>query len=40
MAGAPAVGLDQRRPLDLLVTPAGTKIVEDFLQRLEYGVYM
>ena len=36
----PAIGLDQRRPLDLLVTPAGTKIVEDFLQRLEYGVYM
>jgi len=35
----PAMGLDQRRPIDLLATPAGTKIVEDFLERLEYGVY-
>ena len=35
----PAVGLDQRRPIDLLVTPAGTKIVEDFLTRVEFGVY-
>jgi putative toxin-antitoxin system antitoxin component (TIGR02293 family) len=36
----PAIGLDQRRPIDLLATPAGVEIVEDFLQRLEYGVYM
>lgn len=35
----PAIGLDQRRPIDLLATPAGTELVEDFLQRLEYGVY-
>jgi putative toxin-antitoxin system antitoxin component (TIGR02293 family) len=35
----PAIGLDQRRPIDLLATPAGAKIVEDFLDRLEYGVY-
>jgi putative toxin-antitoxin system antitoxin component (TIGR02293 family) len=35
----PAIGLDQRRPLDLLATPAGVQIVEDFLRRLEYGVY-
>jgi len=35
----PAIGLDQRRPIDLLATPAGVKIVEDFLERLEYGVY-
>jgi putative toxin-antitoxin system antitoxin component (TIGR02293 family) len=35
----PAIGLDQRRPIDLLATSAGTQIVEDFLQRLEYGVY-
>ena len=35
----PAIGLDQRRPIDLLATPAGVQIVEDFLQRLEYGVY-
>ena len=35
----PAIGLEQRRPIDLLATPAGVKIVEDFLARLEYGVY-
>lgn len=35
----PASGLDQRRPLDLLATPAGVELVEDFLTRLEYGVY-
>jgi putative toxin-antitoxin system antitoxin component (TIGR02293 family) len=35
----PAMGLDQRRPIDLLATPAGVKIVEDFLERIEYGVY-
>jgi putative toxin-antitoxin system antitoxin component (TIGR02293 family) len=36
----PAIGLDQRRPIDLLATPAGTELVEDFLVRLEYGVYV
>jgi putative toxin-antitoxin system antitoxin component (TIGR02293 family) len=35
----PAIGLDQRRPIDLLATPAGVEIVEDHLERLEYGVY-
>lgn len=35
----PATGLDQRRPIDLLASPAGVKLVEDFLDRLEYGVY-
>ena len=35
----PALGLEQRRPIDLLDTPAGVKLVEDFLGRLEYGVY-
>ncbi len=35
----PAVGLDQRRPIDLLATTAGTEIVENHLERLEYGVY-
>lgn len=35
----PAVGLDQRRPIDLLSTPAGLETVEDHLTRLEYGVY-
>lgn len=35
----PAIGLDQRRPIDLLATPAGVELVEDHLDRLEYGVY-
>jgi putative toxin-antitoxin system antitoxin component (TIGR02293 family) len=35
----PATGLDQRRPINLLATPAGIELVEDFLVRLEYGVY-
>ncbi|MEE2953349.1 MAG: antitoxin Xre/MbcA/ParS toxin-binding domain-containing protein [Pseudomonadota bacterium] len=35
----PALALDQRTPLELLSTPAGTKLVEDHLTRLEYGVY-
>jgi putative toxin-antitoxin system antitoxin component (TIGR02293 family) len=35
----PAIGLDQRRPIDLLATTAGVEIVENHLERLEYGVY-
>jgi putative toxin-antitoxin system antitoxin component (TIGR02293 family) len=35
----PALGLDQRRPIDLLATTAGVEIVENHLDRLEYGVY-
>ena len=35
----PAIGLDQRRPIELLTTPAGVELVEDYLSRLEYGVY-
>jgi putative toxin-antitoxin system antitoxin component (TIGR02293 family) len=35
----PATGLNQRKPIDLLATPAGVELVEDFLVRLEYGVY-
>jgi putative toxin-antitoxin system antitoxin component (TIGR02293 family) len=35
----PAIGLDQRKPIDLLATPAGVELVEDLLARLEYGVY-
>ena len=34
-----AIGLDQRRPIELLATPAGVELVEDYLSRLEYGVY-
>ncbi len=36
----PAIGLDQRRPIDLLATPAGVQLVEEFLRRLEHGVYV
>ncbi len=35
----PVIGLDRRRPIDLLETPAGVTLVEDYLTRLEYGVY-
>ncbi len=35
----PAMALDQRRPIDLLATPAGAKLVETLLGRIEYGVY-
>jgi putative toxin-antitoxin system antitoxin component (TIGR02293 family) len=35
----PAMALDQRRPIDLLATPAGMRLVEDLLGRIEYGVY-
>ena len=36
----PALGLDGRRPIDLLATPAGTEAVEAFLQQIDYGVYV
>jgi putative toxin-antitoxin system antitoxin component (TIGR02293 family) len=35
----PAIGLDRKRPIDLLSTPTGAEMVEKFLGRLEYGVY-
>jgi putative toxin-antitoxin system antitoxin component (TIGR02293 family) len=35
----PAIGLNQRKPIDLLATPAGVELVEDFLVRIEHGVY-
>jgi putative toxin-antitoxin system antitoxin component (TIGR02293 family) len=35
----PAIGLDGRCPIDLLATSAGTEMVEDYLTRIEYGVY-
>ena len=35
----PAIGLDRACPIDLLATPAGTRMVEDYLTRIEYGVY-
>jgi putative toxin-antitoxin system antitoxin component (TIGR02293 family) len=36
----PAIGLDHRRPIDLLATTAGVEIVENHLERIEHGVYM
>lgn len=35
----PALALEQRRPIDLLSTPAGVETLEEHLTRLEYGVY-
>ena len=35
----PAMGLDGKRPIELLQTVQGAELVNDFLGRLEYGVY-
>lgn len=35
----PAMALEQRRPLDMLATSEGRKMVEELLERMEYGVY-
>ena len=35
----PAMGLDGQRPIDLLQTLQGAELVNEFLSRLEYGVY-
>ena len=35
----PAMALYQRRPIDLLSTPAGVELVEEHLTRIQYGVY-
>lgn len=35
----PALGLDRKPPIELLTTNAGADLVEDYLTRLEYGVY-
>lgn len=35
----PATALEQRRPLDLLPTPEGRRLVEELLERMEFGVY-
>jgi len=36
----PAIGLDQHKPIDLMATPAGGRLVDDLLERMRYGVYM
>jgi uncharacterized protein (DUF2384 family) len=33
------MALEQRKPIDLLSTPAGVETVEELLTRLEFGVY-
>lgn len=35
----PAVGLNDKRPIDLITTPAGVRVVEEYLDRMEFGVY-
>jgi putative toxin-antitoxin system antitoxin component (TIGR02293 family) len=35
----PAIGLNRRRPIDLLSTTAGAELVEQYLERIEFGVY-
>lgn len=34
-----AVGLDRRRPIDLLQSTEGTELVKTLLTRMDYGVY-
>jgi putative toxin-antitoxin system antitoxin component (TIGR02293 family) len=36
---APAVGLNSRRPIDLLATPQGTELVKTLLNQMAHGVY-
>lgn len=35
----PALGLGQRKPIDMMATPMGIQLVEEFLERIEHGVY-
>lgn len=35
----PAMGLNRWRPIDLLATVVGSELVEQFLERIHYGVY-
>lgn len=37
---APAVGLDGRRPMDLIATSTGAEMVRAHLIRMDYGVYV
>ena len=36
---SPAMGLDQRKPIDLLQSSGGTDMVKTLLTRMDYGVY-
>lgn len=35
----PAMGLEGRKPIDLITTQVGYRLVDDFLTRMDYGVY-
>lgn len=35
----PATGLEQHKPIDLVATQVGAQLVDEFLGRLEHGVY-
>lgn len=35
----PAIALDRRKPIDLLRTHPGARLVADYLTRIEHGVY-
>jgi putative toxin-antitoxin system antitoxin component (TIGR02293 family) len=34
-----AMGLEGRKPIDLITTQVGYELVDDFLTRMDYGVY-
>ena len=36
---SPAIGLDQRRPIDLIQEATDQELLHDFLGRIDYGVY-
>ncbi|WP_417244543.1 antitoxin Xre/MbcA/ParS toxin-binding domain-containing protein [Celeribacter sp.] len=38
--GQPAFGLENRKPIDLLASAPGAEVVQDYLTRIEYGIYM
>lgn len=35
----PAIGLNRRRPIDLMATSVGIEAVETYLTRIDFGVY-
>lgn len=35
----PAMGLEGRKPIDLITTQVGYELVDDFLTRMDHGVY-
>jgi putative toxin-antitoxin system antitoxin component (TIGR02293 family) len=37
--GQPVIGLDHRKPIELLKTHPGARLVFEYLTRIEYGVY-